>query len=110
MAIRAGGGGRCRLQDLDGSGDLQQAGTTLQPIVLVAIRVMLKGPFGRRVMPHGSSVPRNPKVASQFMLPTPMQRWEGLPEADRLPGIGSAAALVGERLAGYGVEPVVERS
>ena len=42
MAIRAGGGGRCRLQDLDGSGDLQQAGTTLQPIVLVAIRVMLK--------------------------------------------------------------------
>src|SRR5215207_4564110 len=48
------------LQHLDGSGELQQAGTTLQPILLVAIHVMLKSPLRRRVIPHGSSVLRNP--------------------------------------------------
>src|SRR5215204_3228330 len=52
------------LQDLDGSGELQQAGTTLQPILLVAIQVMLKSPLRRRVIPHGSSVLRNPVKTS----------------------------------------------
>jgi hypothetical protein len=47
-------------QDLDGSGELQQAGTTLQPMLLVTIHVVLKSPHRRRVIPHGSSVLRNP--------------------------------------------------
>jgi hypothetical protein len=70
------------LQDLDGSRELQQARTTLQPILLLTLRVVLKSPFRPRVIPHASSVLETRSNGQPIHASDANARWEGCPQAD----------------------------